>query len=82
MSNSTKCMNCVFYDPQQKFTGRGFKDAWYGWCAKKSVYPFKAPSGQVIPPDVQRATEEEPIAKPFIVEGNKVRLDCTDMVKK
>ena len=80
--NNVKCQDCVFYDGQQKFTPRGPKDAWYGWCAKKSVYPFKAPDGQVIPEGVQRASEDEPIAKPFIVHGGKVQIACADVVKK
>lgn len=82
MSNTIKCQDCVFYDGQQKFTQAGQKPAWYGWCAKKSIYPFKAPDGQVIPPDAMRADEEDPIAKPFIVQGSKVRVDCTDVIKK
>lgn len=82
MSNTVKCQDCVHYDPQSKFTPKGPKEAWYGWCAKKSVYPHKAPDGQVIPDGVRRASEDDPIAKPFIVQGSKVQVDCTDVVKK
>lgn len=82
MSNVIKCQDCVYYDVQKKFSPRGEKDAWYGWCSKKSIYPHKAPDGQVIPDLVQRAAEDEPIAQPFIVQGNKVQISCTDVVRK
>lgn len=80
--NNVKCRDCVHYDPQSKFTPRGPKDAWYGWCAAKSVYPHKAPDGQVIPDGVQRADAEQPIAKPFIVQGDAVQTGCTNVVKR
>lgn len=80
--NTVKCRDCVHYDPQAKFTPRGPKEAWYGWCAAKSVYPRKAPDGQVIPDGVTRADAEAPIAKPFIVQGDAVQTSCTSVVKK
>lgn len=80
--NTVKCRDCVHYDPQSKFTPRGPKEAWYGWCAAKSVYPHKAPDGQVIPDGVTRADAEAPIAKPFIVQGDAVQTSCTSVVKK
>jgi hypothetical protein len=82
MSNTIKCQDCVYYDPQFKFTPKGLKEAWYGWCTKKSIYPHKTPDGQIIPEGVQRVSEDEPIAKPFIVDGSKILISCTDAVKK
>lgn len=80
--NTVKCRDCVHYDAQSKFTPRGPKEAWYGWCTAKSVYPHKAPDGQVIPDGVTRADAEDPIAKPFIVQGDAVQTSCTSVVKK
>lgn len=80
--NNVRCMDCIHYDPRFKFTPRGEREAFYGWCKVKSIYPHTAPDGVVIPPDVRRAEPDEPIAKPFIVEGKKVVTHCTDIVRK
>lgn len=82
MSDAIKCSDCIYYDEQQKFTPQGAKPAWYGWCAKKSIYPHRDPDGMTAMPDVQRVTSDQPVAVPFIVDGSKVRLGCIEGVKK
>lgn len=80
--NQVKCGECAFFDQQYKFTPVGPRPAWLGWCSKKSVYPHRTPDGKTIPDGVQRAGEDEPICKPFIVEAGKVVVSCTDVVRK
>lgn len=65
------CKKCQHYDPIQK----GSADTRRGWCAVKSVYPYKEQHGQSFPRDVQRA-EPGALAKPFIVIGAEVQKHC------
>lgn len=78
--NKTKCEDCVHYDPQKKFSPKGERDSWYGWCKEKSIYPHTAPDGQTIPLGVKRAAEGER-PNPVIVYGIKVKVGCTDVIK-
>lgn len=73
MANTIKCKNCRHYDPIR--SGQT-KNPQHGWCSVKSVYPFKEEIGQVFPPGVKRASAPEELAKPEIVEGNKVLPNC------
>lgn len=80
--NQVKCGDCVFFDQQYKFSPVGPRPAWFGWCAKKSVYPHLTPDGKTIPEGVTRAGEGETISQPVIVQANKVVATCTDLVRK
>ena len=80
--NKTKCGDCVFFHQKEKFTPVGPRPAWYGWCAKKSVYPHRAPDGMTIPEGATRAAEDQAVCSPVIVEAGKVIPSCTDVVKK
>lgn len=80
--NKTPCGECVHYDPREKFTPLGPQPASYGWCAKKSVYPHKAPDGMVIPEGAQRADSDAAVCAPVIVRPKTVVPACTDMVRK
>jgi hypothetical protein len=80
--NKIKCGDCVHYHEQEKFTPVGPRPAWYGWCAKKSIYPHHTPDGMMIPEGVTRASESDTMSKPVIVEASKTVSACTDAVKK
>jgi hypothetical protein len=80
--NTIKCGDCVFFDQREKFTPRGPKPAWYGWCAKKSIYPHRAPDGMVIPEGATRAAEDATMSSPVIVDPKKAVVTCTEVVRK
>lgn len=82
MDKPTPCSGCIHFDGQKKFTPKGEKEAWYGWCKAKSIYPHTAPDGMSIPDGVKRAEEGSDVSKPFIVDGKKAIISCTDIVRK
>lgn len=73
MANKTKCKDCRHYDVIR--SGQT-KNPQHGWCAAKSVYPYQEEIGQVFPPGVKRASSPGELAKPEIVEGNRVLSFC------
>jgi hypothetical protein len=78
MSNKLKCKDCRFYDSIGA-KGRGSDS--HGRCAVKSVYPAKEGPGQVFPDGVRRVAEGE-LAKPFVVEADKVISSCVQVSPK
>jgi len=75
------CNQCDHYDGQKKHSPSGPRDAWLGWCKKMSKYPHTDPDGMVVPADVVRVAEGER-AEPYIVAGNKVKLNCLNFIQK
>jgi hypothetical protein len=72
--NTQVCNKCTHYDPIAPKTK-------HGWCAKKSIYPFKEQPGQLFPLNVRRGKPDQ-LAKPVIVAGNEVQVHCTDFLPK
>lgn len=79
MANSVKCKDCQHYDVIR--SGQT-KNPQHGWCSVKSLYPFKEETGQVFPAGVRRVESAEMVAKPVIVEGNKVVSTCIQVKAK
>jgi hypothetical protein len=79
MANKIKCKDCRNYDPIRSGQTRNPQ---HGWCAVKSIYPFKEEVGQVFPPGVRRVESPDELAKPTIVEGNKVIPGCIQVKAK
>lgn len=75
--NDKSCTSCRNYDPIRNGLDKhgNTKYAVRGWCAPKSVYPFKEQEGQVFPTGVTRVKPGE-LAKPFIVIGDDVQEGC------
>lgn len=74
MSNTVKCKDCRHYDViksgQTKFPQ-------HGWCSIKSIYPMlEERGGPTFPPGVKRMDAPDKPAKPEIVEGNGVVVNC------
>jgi hypothetical protein len=63
-------------------SGKGLKETIWGWCAVKSVYPFKEGPGQVFPPNVARVEDPAMPAKPHIVQRGQVVEGCSKYVKR
>jgi hypothetical protein len=83
MSNTTPCKGCAHWDEQKKFE-KGAPASFavpYGWCAKKSVYPTKDQDNQQAPDGAARAPFGE-LAKPVIVYGDQVVVECLDVLVK
>jgi len=78
MSNELKCKDCRFYD-RIGAAGRGANT--HGRCAVKSKYPAKEGPGQVFPDNVRRV-EEGALAKPFVVEADKIITACVQASPK
>ena len=83
--NDKPCNTCRSYDPiRNGLTKDG--DVKYGdrgWCAVKSLYPFKEMEGQVFPPGVKRNPANAlPPANPFIVVGAEVQEGCGQYTAK
>lgn len=82
MNPSLKCKDCTFFDEQYKVV-RGKKiPLWYGWCAKKSVYPAKEEEGQVFHPEASKAESHTELAKPYIVVRDGVEQGCVEGIRK
>ena len=81
--NEQPCSACRFYDPIRNGldTKGNVKFAVRGWCAAKSVYPFKEQEGQVFPPGVKRGKPGE-LGKPVIVVGSEVESGCSSFRAK
>lgn len=77
--NTLKCMQCRFYDPIKSAKR---PNASHGWCAVKSIYPFKEGPGQQFPSGVRRVDSPEKPAKPMIVRGDEVVTPCTEVRSK
>jgi len=50
----------------------------WGWCAKKSVYPFAEGPGQKFPDGVQKVPSPEMRAEPFMVRVMECQNNCTE----
>lgn len=79
MPNTLKCSSCKFFDPIR--SGK-LKKVQYGWCAARSIYPYKEEKGQSFPPGVRRADSAETPATPYIVEGNQILAFCIQVKAK
>lgn len=77
--NSKPCNECMHYDPIK--LGDGKKQARRGWCAVKSIYPYKEMEGQLFPPGVKRAAPGEH-PNPKIVVGSEVQSHCDQFQAK
>lgn len=71
--NTKRCSECEHYDPVL----RGMKPTKYGWCVKRSLYPYADSQGQITPSHATRVARPEDPAKPHLVEGNAVVAHCT-----
>ena len=74
------CKDCIHCDIQKKFTPKGPKDAWYAWCAAKSIYPKVAPDGMNIPDGAKRAEGDR--CTPVIIDPTKIVATCTSVIRK
>ncbi len=70
--NTSKCGTCENFDQ----VIRGIKPTTWGWCVKKSTYPYKEGPGQVFPTGAIRAEPGEH-AQPCIVRKTEVMTNCT-----
>jgi hypothetical protein len=77
--NKVKCKDCRHYDTIR--SGQT-KNPQHGWCAAKSIYPFKESVGQVFPLNVKRRESAEIPAKPEIVTGAGVVANCSQVSAK
>lgn len=82
--NNLKCGDCHYYDVQFLIVKGERKNSTFGRCAKRSLYPAKERDGQVFPPDVERAAEDEiiPPEKILIVDGKSVRSECVHATRR
>lgn len=80
--NKLPCNQCAHFDVQKKFTPKGEKDSWMGWCKAKSIYPHTAPDGMTIPDDAKRMPEGSDRSKPYIVSGKGVQKTCALVMAK
>lgn len=71
-TNDKPCNTCDFFDP----IIRARKETIWGWCAKKSIYPYKEGPGQVFPAKVNRVDSPDKRAKPKIVRQNQIVTGC------
>ncbi len=78
MANTNPCQNCEHFDPVMRGqTARGgLRETAWGWCARRSVYPYFEGPGQRFPPEVARA-EPGQLAQPVIVKRSEVVTHCT-----
>lgn len=77
--NKVKCRDCRHYDVIR--SGQT-KNPAHGWCAAKSIYPFKEDVGQVFPPGVRQSASADVPAKPEIVSGSGVVASCSKVSPK
>jgi hypothetical protein len=71
--NTHACGTCAKFD---QMVGPRNKKQDFGWCAARSVYPFREGPGQVFPPGVKRVDDPAKPAKPLIVFQNRVDAGC------
>ena len=77
--NKVKCKDCRHYDTIR--SGQT-KNPQHGWCAVRSIYPFKESVGQVFPPGVRKQPSEDIPAKPEIVTGAGIVANCSKVAAK
>ena len=77
--NTVKCKDCRHYDVIRSGKTKAPK---HGWCAARSIYPFKEGPGQIFPPGVQRVAAEGMHPTPEIVTGNSVVPNCPKVFAK
>lgn len=77
MYNDKPCTSCDYFDPILKGKQSKRVETVWGWCAKKSVYPYQEGPGQKFPEGVTRLSEPG-LAKPVIVKVGQVIEHCRD----
>jgi len=77
--NTVKCKDCRHYDVIRSGKTKTPK---HGWCAARSIYPFKENPGQIFPLGVRRVAEEGMLPTPEIVAGNSVIPNCPKVSAK
>lgn len=80
--NKIPCEKCAHYDVQKKFTPKGEKDAWLGWCIAKSVYPNPVPEGMTLPDGAKQVAPGTDRSKPYIVSGKSTQKTCSLVMLK
>jgi hypothetical protein len=75
------CKECVHFDQQHKNVNGVQQPAWYGHCARLSVYPHQELEGQTFPPGARRA-ERGQLGKMVIVEPDVRKPNCNEGVHK
>ena len=76
--NEHPCVECMHYDViKPGNVEKKLAPGQHGWCAVKSVYPYKEQEGQTFPPGVRRAAPGM-FPLPVIVVGTEVVGHCTD----
>jgi len=78
MYNDQPCDACDYFDPVLRGKQGKLTETSWGWCAKKSVYPYKEGPGQKFPVGVMRVASADELAKPVIVQVNQVMSHCKD----
>lgn len=74
MPQDKPCGDCKHFDPIL----RGTKPTSRGWCALKSIYPFRDAMGQVAPAGAKRAAREDLPAVPVLVRREAPHPSCND----
>jgi len=82
MQNKTPCAKCAHYDAQKKFTPKGEKDSWLGWCVARSEYPNPVPDGMTLPEGAKQVPAGTDRSKPYIVAGASVQARCSLVMVK
>lgn len=76
--NDKPCGTCQNFDPVLRGTNKGHRPTIWGWCAKRSVYPYAEGPGQKFPAGVRQVQSPEMRAEPFMVKVVEVQGNCTD----